>query len=47
MYKILIFSKYISHKKERKVNNITPDYYQNFFYPLEVFKFDPKVPKLF
>ena len=29
-YEILIFSKYISHKKEIKVNNMTPDYVQNF-----------------
>ena len=29
MYTILIFSKYRSHKKEIKVNNLTPDYVQN------------------
>ena len=38
MYEILILSKDISHKKEIKVNNITPD----FIYSLVVFKFDPK-----
>ena len=47
MYKILIFSKYISHKKEIKVNNLTPDCVQNLINPLVVLKFDPKVPKLF
>ena len=47
MYKILIFSKYISHKKEIKVNNLTPDYVQNLIYPLVVLKFDPKELKLF
>ena len=47
MYKIVIFSKYISHKKEIKVNNLTPDYIQNLIYPLVVLKFDPKEPKLF
>ena len=47
MYKILIFSKYISHKKEIKVNNLTPDYVQNLIYPLVVLKFDTKEPKLF
>ena len=47
MYKIVIFSKYISHKKEIKVNNLTPDYVQNLIYPLVVLKFDPKEPKLF
>ena len=47
MYKTLIFSKYISHKKEIKVKNLTPDYVQNLIYPLVVFKFDPKEPKLF
>ena len=41
MYKILIFSKYISNKKEIKVNNLTPDYGQNLIYPLVVLKFDP------
>ena len=29
MYEYLIFSKYISHKKEIKVNNLTLDYGQN------------------
>ena len=47
MYKILIFSKYISHKKEIKVNNLTQGYVQNLIYPLVVLKFDPKEPKLF
>ena len=47
MYTILIFSKYISHKKEIKVNNLTPDYVQNLIYLLVVLKFDPKEPKLF
>ena len=46
---ILIFTKlkYISHKKEIKVNNLTPDYGQNLIYPLVVLKFDPIEPKLF
>ena len=43
----LFFSKYISHKKEIKVNNLTPDYGQNLIYPLVVYEFDPKEPKLF
>ena len=47
MYRILIFSKYISHKKEIKVNNLTQDYGQNLIYPLVVLKFDPKEPKMF
>ena len=47
MYENLIFSKYISHKKEIKVNNLTPDYGQNLIYPLVVLKFHPKEPKLF
>ena len=47
MYTILIFSKYISHKKEIKVNDLTPDYVQNLIFPLVVLKFDPKEPKLF
>ena len=47
MYEVLIFSKYISHKKEMKVNNLTPDYGQNLIYPIEVLIFDPKEPKLF
>ena len=29
MYEIMIFNKYISHKKEIKVNNFTQDYGQN------------------
>ena len=29
MYKYFIFSKYISHKKEKKVKNLTLDYGQN------------------
>ena len=32
MYEIIIFSKYISHKKEIKVNDLTPDYVQNFIF---------------
>ena len=40
MYEIIFFSKLISHKKEIKVNNLTPDCVQNFIYPLEVFKCD-------
>ena len=48
MYEILFCSNLISHKKtEIKVNNFTPDYAQNFIYPLVVFKFDPKEPKYF
>ena len=47
MYEIVIFTKFINHKKEMKVNNLTPDYGQNLMYPLEVLKFDPKKPKLF
>ena len=47
MYEILILSKYVSHKKEIKVNNLTPDYGQNLIYLLEVIKFDTKEPKLF
>ena len=47
MYEILIFTKYISHKKEIKVNNLTPVYGQNLICLLEVLKFDPKEPKLF
>ena len=46
MYKFLIFSKYISHKKEIKVNNLTPDYVQNLIFPLVVLKFDHKRAKL-
>ena len=30
---VFIFRKYISHKKEIKVNNLTPDYGQNLIYP--------------
>ena len=47
MHDILIFTKYISHKKEIKVNNVTKDYGQNLIYPLVVLKFDLKEPKLF
>ena len=47
MYEILIFTKYISHKKEIKVNNLSPDYVRNLIYPLVVLKFDHKEPKLF
>ena len=47
MYKIPIFSKYISHKKEIKVNTLTQDYVKNLIFPLVVLKFDPKEPKLF
>ena len=47
MYELFIFSKYISHKKEIKVNNLTPDYGQNLIYPIVVLKFDPKERKLF
>ena len=44
---MFIFSKYRSHKKEIKVNNLTADYVQNLIYPLVVLKFDPKRPKMF
>ena len=47
MYEILIFGKYISHNKEIKVINLTPDYGQNLIYPLVVLRFDTKEPKLF
>ena len=47
MYEFFILSKYISRKKEIKVNNLTPDYSQNLIYPLVLLKFDPKEPKLF
>ena len=43
-YEYFIFSKYISHKKEIKVNNLTVDYGQNYLYSLIVLKFDPKMP---
>ena len=46
MHKILIFSMYITDKKEMKVN-MAANYDQNFIYPLVVFKFEPKEPKLF
>ena len=46
MYEIIIVSKYISHKKDIKVIYLTPDYVLNFIYPLVVFKFDPKEPKM-
>ena len=42
MYEFFIFTKYISHKKEIKVNNLTQDYVQNLIYPLVVLKFDLK-----
>ena len=42
MYTILIFSKYINHMKEIKVNDLTLDRVQNLIYPLVVLKFDPK-----
>ena len=45
MYEILFFRTYISHKKEIKVNALTPDYGQNL--PTIVLKFDPEEPKLF
>ena len=45
MYEILIFRTYISHKKEIKVNNLTPDYGQNL--PTNSLKIYPKEPKLF
>ena len=32
MYEILIFSKDISQKQKIKVNNLTPDYGQNYIY---------------
>ena len=38
----LLFSKYISHKKEIRVNNLTPDKVQNLTYPLIDLKLDPK-----
>ena len=47
MCKILIFSKYIEHKKKIKVNNLTPDYGLNLIYPRVVFKFDHKERNLF
>ena len=40
MYEILFFIKYISQKKEKEVNNLTPDCVQNFIYPLVGFKCD-------
>ena len=40
MYEIIFFSKFISHKEEIKVNNLTPDCVQNSIYLLEVFKCD-------
>ena len=46
MYEIVILSKYISHKKEIKVNNLTPNYVPKFIYPLVVFKFDSQKPKM-
>ena len=47
MYDYFIFSKYISQKKEIKVNNLTLDYGQNRVYHLIVLKFDQKIPMLF
>ena len=47
MYEYFIFSKYICHKKEIKVNHLTLDYSQNRVYPLIVLKFDPKMTILF
>ena len=47
MYDFFIFLQYISHKKEIKVNNLTPNYGQNLIYPHIVLKFDTKEPKLF
>ena len=38
----LLFSKYISDKKEIRVNNLTPDQVQNLIYPLIDLKLDPK-----
>ena len=38
---------YISHKKEIKCYNLTPDYVLNLMYQLVVLKFDPKEQKLF
>ena len=43
MYEIIFFSKFISHKEEIKVNNLTPDCVQNSIYPLEVFKCEPNI----
>ena len=40
MYEIFFFIKYISQKKEKEVNNLTPDCVQNFIYPLVGFKCD-------
>ena len=45
MYGIIIFSKYISHKKKIKMNNLTPDYGQNFIYSQVRLEFDPKKQK--
>ena len=46
MYEIIFFSKFISHKEEIKVNNLTTDCVQNFIYPLEVFKCDSIEPNI-
>ena len=46
MYENIFFSKFISHKEEIKVNNLTPDCVQNSIYPLEVFKCDSIVPNI-
>ena len=45
MYGIVFLSKYVSHKNEINVNNLTQDKDQNFIYPLEVFKCDLIEPK--
>ena len=42
MYEIFILSSYIRHRKEIKLNYLTPDYGQNLIYPLVVLKFDPE-----
>ena len=46
MYAIIFFSKFISHKEEIKVNNLTPNCVQNSIYPLEVFKCDSIEPNI-
>ena len=46
MYEIIFFSKYISHKKEIKVHNLTPNCVQNFINPLVVFKCDSIEPNI-
>ena len=48
MYEILITSsKYMGHKREIKVNILTPDNLKNSIYQLMVFKFDPEEPNVF